>query len=374
MSQYVMSAPMKAKVRQYGLDPDAVKEATGRVYTMISQWQDHSEYEREAELEALIAGKPCLVDLWSSIGTFDPKGTLLFQAAHSGCAPAIRLMLQTDMMAYSTPDMRMDTALLQAIRHHHEQAALLLVEAGIGINYQSRNRRTSPLHATLTYDTPNVFHALLERDDVNLELRNIDGDTPLFKAPAWALKALIDRGANPNVANNKGFTPLYIAYTKHDMVGFKTLLDSGADMTLPIGGRSFREQADDFIARRVPGGSDLSAAMMSVFDKEWQSRWRTATQSWESFISGKLTPMDVTLEHLYQWATIGKAGEMFGDKAWKQPDAAAHAGALMDHKMAPYLQELCVFDRAKLSRFAAQVTAPAHQGKVGDTERVRGDT
>ncbi|CAB0038856.1 unnamed protein product [Trichogramma brassicae] len=111
-----------------------------------------------------------------------------------------------------------DPPLLVALYHKHLSVAELLLKNGANPNLANKNGYT-PLHVILSRffadDLAELFFKMC--DDRNLPLqvdaRNKSGNTPLHLAVCNtndnAVKLLLERGANPNLADEDGLTPLY---------------------------------------------------------------------------------------------------------------------------------------------------------------------
>ncbi len=73
----------------------------------------------------------------------------------------------------------------------------------------------------------------------DLNVQDADGWTPLMHATkagsAPLVKYLLQRGANPNVCPNSGFTALYLAAQEDNQVVCRLLLVGGADPLLAGG-------------------------------------------------------------------------------------------------------------------------------------------
>ena len=93
----------------------------------------------------------------------------------------------------------------------------------------------APLHSAVERGNYTIMRQLLENDaDVNV--RNLDGETPLFNALTCAKKTrfLIDAGADVNARDECGQTALIVAASDwrpdDDIEVIRILLDAGADV------------------------------------------------------------------------------------------------------------------------------------------------
>lgn len=70
---------------------------------------------------------------------------------------------------------------------------------------------------------------LLTKKIVNVDTRDAEGNTPLFFTNSYdMLVLLIKHGADVNIRNNKGETPLHFAVKSYGSLDIRCLLDAGA--------------------------------------------------------------------------------------------------------------------------------------------------
>ena len=101
----------------------------------------------------------------------------------------------------------------------HPEAVLRLLELGADINVQSSKGKTA-LHCAAKAGFLKVINVLIE-NSANIDATDNNGETPLYEAirstiknrekQRAALEALLIKGANPNVKNRRGLTPLQAA-------------------------------------------------------------------------------------------------------------------------------------------------------------------
>ncbi len=101
----------------------------------------------------------------------------------------------------------------------HPEEILRLLELGADINIQNYKGKTG-LHCAAKAGFLKVINLLMEKG-ANLDATDNNGETPLFEAirstikssekQRAALEALLVKGADPNVKNRKGLTPLQVA-------------------------------------------------------------------------------------------------------------------------------------------------------------------
>ena len=139
---------------------------------------------------------------------------------------------------------------------------ITLLDQGANVNATDKRRRT-PLHFASHNNDPQTVKLLLERganpnafayfgDGVSLHLLDIHdnptetanyGTTPLYTAvDNWwkvseekhllTIQLLLQNGADPNIQNELGSTPIIIASTYADKNAISLLLEYGADVTL----------------------------------------------------------------------------------------------------------------------------------------------
>jgi ankyrin repeat protein len=78
---------------------------------------------------------------------------------------------------------------------------------------------------------------LLIEYGANFEIQDLDGATPLWKAATSGrisvIKALIDAGANINAANNESISPLYAAIRENQLDAARILIGAGSNLRQP---------------------------------------------------------------------------------------------------------------------------------------------
>lgn len=164
-----------------------------------------------------------------------------------------------------------NTALLFAARNGNIDAAKALLDGGADINQPSEAEKTTPIVTAICNGHYELAKFLLDRSaDSNLE--NVDGLAALYAAidtewaqVGWApnpitgqekvtylqlMKALLDRGANPNAAlkktlwfrpthhnqewvDKKGATPFWRAAASSDVAAMRLLVERGANPNTP---------------------------------------------------------------------------------------------------------------------------------------------
>lgn len=107
----------------------------------------------------------------------------------------------------------------------------LLLENGVDINRVTKSNDVPPLSLSLGLNTNATFVKLTQRG-ANLDLADMKGQSPIFYAIKTrnleAIRVLIDLGADPNYANSRGITPIGFAFLLQNPVTINFLIESGA--------------------------------------------------------------------------------------------------------------------------------------------------
>ena len=189
--------------------------------------------------EAAAAGNAAIIEMLLQAGA-DPKTvtatdgeTVLMIAARTGNVEAVRLLLARGADANAKESYRGQTALMWAVAERHADVVKLLLERGADWKIQSLARETNiPKLSAASSVTPmargglTAFHfAAREGDietgrvmlDAGVDINQVDVDgtsglviSILNKRYSYA-KFLLDRGADPNIADSRGRAALYAA-------------------------------------------------------------------------------------------------------------------------------------------------------------------
>ncbi len=157
-----------------------------------------------------------------NIGNFDkdrPDGdgnTALSLAASYGQLPALARLIQ-DGCVLDTQNNENESALQAAVSSQHTAVALLLIEKGANVNLHDA-RYLYPIHNAAFQGDSDVVKALIAAK-AGLDVQILDsGRTALHWAVenefAPVIRALIDAGANPDIAAKDGKTPRDLAKDK----------------------------------------------------------------------------------------------------------------------------------------------------------------
>ncbi len=95
-----------------------------------------------------------------------------------------------------------------------------------------REKKRATLEEILASTSDALFPADLGKRAVSLSSQDCDGDTPLhvmvWRKDAYAVKVLVDAGANIDAPGDMGETPLHIAVSQKCPEVIQILLDAGA--------------------------------------------------------------------------------------------------------------------------------------------------
>lgn len=161
--------------------------------------------------------------------------------------PVAKTLIMAGADCNATDDMG-ETPLFTAIREGSVRCAQLLIKNGASLNVACEDG-TTPLHLAVKKDCVEIVQELLRAGAVASPPPLWDGTMPLHIAALNGnkkmTKALINSGADPDVADAVGTTPLYIAAREGHSKCLKILLNAGA-------------HAD--IVRSLDGATPLSVA------------------------------------------------------------------------------------------------------------------
>ena len=199
-----------------------------------------------------------LLDAGANVNAGESAGSTPLHSAAAGNDPAMLQALLEAGANVNARDSRDGTPLHAAASFSDNPTVLqALLEAGAGIQARDIDGRT-PLHTVAIfnynperardledeygepprtaayYENPAVLQALLDAG-ADVEVKDDFGWTPLHAATVYnsnpaVITALLDAGANPKVKNNDGTTPLHYAAGLGNPVIVQILLDAGAEV------------------------------------------------------------------------------------------------------------------------------------------------
>ena len=221
-------------------------DLTRRLLRAGAQVKTANRYGVTALSLAAENGNPAMLDMLLQAGadanTVLPGGdTVLMAAARAGKADALKVLLARGATNVNATEKWLgETALMWAAAENHGPVVRMLIEAGADINAKSLNTpfpRVSPPTEnliTMTFArggwTPIMYAArqgastaveALAESGANLNLTTPDGLTALTLAIINAhydtAAVLLEKGADPNVADASGMAPLYAAIDMHTL-------------------------------------------------------------------------------------------------------------------------------------------------------------
>ncbi len=183
---------------------------------------------------ALANGNARLVERLLKAGA-DPKATrwngetTLMIAAGVGSVEEVRMLLDRGLDVNGAEPKRLQNALMWAASEGHAGVVDLLIQKGANVNAASKGGFTALVFATLKNDAPTVRRILQAGADPNYALSDQKILTVATSNRCYAAAvALLDGGADPNVADRTGSTPLHVAAQAGSLELVKTLLAKGA--------------------------------------------------------------------------------------------------------------------------------------------------
>ena len=149
------------------------------------------------------------------------------KACEAGDVDCVRKYVETaDHRAY----LQDDSALNSAVYYDHPEILTILIEAGTDPNIHGEH--VPALHVAAANDNVEAA-AILISHGAKLDVRdNVNNDTALIygirDGKFSVAEVLLEAGADPNLTDRRGFTPLHIAVARDDTKIVQCLLDHGA--------------------------------------------------------------------------------------------------------------------------------------------------
>ncbi len=167
---------------------------------------------------------------------FDPElGQAMGWAIIARAQNAVALLIERGANLRATGNLGL--AIHEAAAWGNTRIFDMLVQAGCDPNATELSGVT-PLHlAVYNRDGADHVQTLLEKYDFDLDTRDANGRTPLHRACLNSVyenvvAVLIDSGADVNIADNDGVTPLMTAVSHSSVKAVRALLDAGADVSV----------------------------------------------------------------------------------------------------------------------------------------------
>ena len=164
-----------------------------------------AEYGHREVFELLIRQESVTLDLKDQ----RQRRTALVMAATAGHQSIVQFILEQNEPLSNSDGWK---ALLEAVQRREKNlVGILAPRMDIDINYYSPSSNTTVLDSAVTKGL-DILQLVLERNDLNLDTQISNGQTALFTAIDWGrdveFRLLLDKNANPHIANNDGMTPL----------------------------------------------------------------------------------------------------------------------------------------------------------------------
>ena len=171
--------------------------------------------------------------------------TPLAAAVNLDSIEMVRLLIQHGVRLAEHPDALDASPSIEMIR--------FLLDHGAAIDGRDDNGATY-LHAAVNDEEIEDIARLLIERGANVNLPDKDGATPLFRVASVKIaRLLIERGANVNAADREGLTPLHFAVSEGPGIEFaKLLVLRGADVN----------------ARNHEGHTPLDLVVIGSFDQD----------------------------------------------------------------------------------------------------------
>ena len=105
-----------------------------------------------------------------------------------------------------------------------------MISAGVDVNVRINGDDWPPLISAITFENLSAVKALIDAGaDINLASKN--GGTPLHFSNGAVTQTLLEHGAKVNACNNRGWTPLHSAAFFGRVDAVKMFLSGGAELS-----------------------------------------------------------------------------------------------------------------------------------------------
>lgn len=189
--------------------------------------------------------------------TTENGNTALHLATEKGHRKVMKLLLSRKVNVEIT-NRKGAPALHVAVGTANDEATVpLLVKSGANINSQNVLTKDTALHLAVEYKRPRILLFLLDRG-ADMNLPNKQGWTPLQLAAKTdnceALTLLLDRGAQVETRPESGLTALHLAANDGNWVALDLLLIGGADIN------AWNTKGESLLHQQARESSDISIA------------------------------------------------------------------------------------------------------------------
>jgi ankyrin repeat protein len=203
----------------------------------------------------------------------DPKATrwngetALMIAAGAGSVDEVKLLLDAGLDVNAAESEKGQNALMWAAAEGHPDVVDLLIQKGANVNAATKSGFTALAFATMKNNSASVRLLAKAGADPNNALPDKDKTKMLLLAAAYdstqAAMALLDGGANPNVADRRGRTPLHIAAQAGSLELVRKLVSKGADLNA----RTAKINTPDTGFFRAPAGEQTPLLLAAKFNQ-----------------------------------------------------------------------------------------------------------
>ena len=203
----------------------------------------------------------------------DPKATrwngetALMIAAGTGSVEEVKLLLDAGLDVNAAESEKGQNALMWAAAEGHPDVVDTLIQKGANVNAATKGGFTALAFATMKNDSASVRLLIKGGADPNYALPDKEKTKMLLVAAAYdstqAAMALLDGGANPNVIDRKGQTPLHIAAQAGSLDLVRKLVSKSADLNA----RTEKTKVPDTGYFRAPSGEQTPLLLAAKFNQ-----------------------------------------------------------------------------------------------------------
>ena len=249
-------------------------------------------------------------------------------------------------------DMNGQTRLMLAAQDGDLPTVQALLSNGADVNAANEDGRTALMYAAKKGD-PAIVQALLGVSGINIEAQAFDRSTALCVAAREGkgdvVKALIDKGANVNITDEEGWTPLMIAIEEGHLTTVQALLSvPGID----INAKNFLEETAVYVAARrgkvdvvkalLENGADIKKVYESI--KENFDRCNEDLDDLYEYDDGNHNDLSASLDFLMNYLAQRQAnvGNLRTEATWASAFATSVIPPKASKKVIPPLQALAL--------------------------------